>query len=123
MKRLLRGLSYLALFGFISTIVIEATLSRRATLVQMVRRKDAVWETVGQPLEVLDVPTQAIVQRGPAGGATLVDVGKLSSQPVLEMRTVRGTAALARIGTLIAALALFLGSNALDRLSSTLTDD
>ena len=93
--------------GFLATFLFEASFQARTTRVQLVRREEGRWATVGKPEEWVAVPRAAVVQPGRDGIATLVDVTRMR-EPVLGMDSIRRFAWVARVGCLLAlALGVF----------------
>lgn len=115
MKALRWFLPGFALTGFFASFLLEASFEARTTRVQLVRREEGRWATVGSPIDLVDVSPRAIVEPGRDGIAALVDADRLK-EPVLHAKSIRQFAWLARIGCLLAALGTFLGFRAIDRL-------
>jgi hypothetical protein len=104
--------------GFIATFLFEASFQARSTLVQLVRKEEGRWVTVGKPAEWVAVPQAAVVEPGREGVATLVD-GARVREPVLAMDAIRRFAWVARIGCLLALALGVFGPRLIDRVRST----
>lgn len=104
-----------ALLGFFVTFLMEASFEARSTRVQVVRREDGRWATVGPPVQWVDVPRAAIVEPGRDGIAALVD-GARVKEPVLTLDSIRRFAWIARIGCLLALALGVFGPRLIDRM-------